>query len=273
MGDFDFEGKRVVIAGCYSGMGEAAARELIDQGAEVHGFDIRPSGLELASFNQLDLRDPASIDAAAAKVAGTIDCLFTCTGLPQTFPAADVMRVNFAGMRHWTEALLPRIRRGGSVATITSSAAFAYLQRLPTIMEIVATPDFPKACAWVDSHPEVVADGYTFSKEAATVWIMQRAVRTIQEQGVRMNALLPGPTETPMMGDFIKAATAPVIDVFTQPINRRSSAREQALPLLFLNSDAASYINGHALFVDGGFAAGVITQQIDVAASVEKALA
>lgn len=272
MSEWSFAGKRVVIAGCFSGMGEAAARELVAQGAEVHGFDVRESPVEMASFNTLDLRDPASIDAAVGKVEGEIDVLLNCAGLPQTFPADQVMKVNFIGLRHWTEAWLPRVRRGGSVTSITSTAGFAYLQKIPVMTPLIQTADFAAAEAWVGENAELVGDGYAFSKEVSTYWTAWRSVRAIREQGVRMNAILPGPTQTPMMADFEEAATAKVIDVFTQPSDRRSTPREQALPLLFLASDAASYINGHALSVDGGFTAGVFTGQIDIQASIAKVL-
>ena len=61
-----YTGKRVVVSGCFSGMGEATAKLLLELGAEVHGLDYKPSTLVLASFTQTDLRDPKSIDAAAA---------------------------------------------------------------------------------------------------------------------------------------------------------------------------------------------------------------
>lgn len=267
MSVWNYEGKRVAIVGCYSGMGAATARELICLGAEVHGFDIRPTDQRLASFTMIDMRDPASIDAALIGFDGEIDALFNCAGLPQTFPAIDVMKVNFLGLRHWTEAWLPRIRKGGAVASITSTAGFGYMQRIPLLMELVTSADFESGLNWIEQHADVVGDGYQFSKEASTLWTMFRAAQTIK-QGVRMNCTLPGPTETPMMADFERAATAPVIDIFTKPIDRRSTAEEQAYPLIFLNSDAASYVNGLPLFVEGGFVAGVMTGQIDVEAAM-----
>ena len=64
----DFAGKNVVITGCFSGMGNAAARMLIDSGARVHGLDYKPVDLPLAQYTAVDLRDPASIEAALAAV-------------------------------------------------------------------------------------------------------------------------------------------------------------------------------------------------------------
>ncbi|HYP62858.1 MAG TPA: SDR family NAD(P)-dependent oxidoreductase, partial [Acidocella sp.] len=94
-----YAGKRVVVSGCFSGMGEATARTLLAAGAEVHGLDYKDTALDLASFTKVDLRDPASIDAAAAKIGGKVDALFNCAGLPQTFPPLDVMKVNYMGTR------------------------------------------------------------------------------------------------------------------------------------------------------------------------------
>src|ERR1700740_2963104 len=102
-----YKNKRVVITGCFSGMGEATARLLLSLGAEVHGLDYKDSSLPFASFTNVDLRDPASIEAAVNKIGGKVDPLFNCAGLPQTFPAMDVMKVNFLGTRHLTETVLP----------------------------------------------------------------------------------------------------------------------------------------------------------------------
>ena len=70
-----YKGKRVVVSGCFSGMGEATAKLLLDLGAEVHGLDFKPCGLPLASFNTIDLRDPATIEAGVATIGGKIDAL------------------------------------------------------------------------------------------------------------------------------------------------------------------------------------------------------
>jgi NAD(P)-dependent dehydrogenase (short-subunit alcohol dehydrogenase family) len=69
-----------------------------------------------------------------------------------------------------------------------------------------------------------------------------------------------------MMKEFESKSELRVIAAATQPINRRSTPEEQAGPLVFLNSDAASYINGVALAVDGGFIGGISTGQIDMGA-------
>lgn len=86
------------------------------------------------------------------------------------------------------------------------------------------------------------------------------------KRGIRINCTLPGPTQTPMMTHFEAATDDKVLQAFIQPINRRSTPAEQAAPLVFLNSDAASYMNGLAVPVDGGFMAGMTTGQVDISA-------
>ena len=112
---WSYAGKRVVIAGCHSGMGEATARELVRLGAEVHGVDIKPSPVALAAFHEVDLRDTAGIDAALQRIGGPIDASFYCAGLPHTFSSVDVMTVNFVHMRHWTERVTALMPDGGAI--------------------------------------------------------------------------------------------------------------------------------------------------------------
>ena len=273
MGRWSYEGKRVVIAGCFSGIGEAAARELVRLGAEVHGVDVRESAVPMASFRKVDLKDRASIDAAVKAIGGRIDGLFNCAGLPQTFPALDVMRVNFIGMRYWTEAWIPLMNKGSGVATIASNAAYRFQERLPTTLELVATPDYDSALAWCETHPDVIGDGYSFSKEAIVVYTMKRAAE-LARQRIRLNVTLPSPTTTPMMTEhFVKVAPKQVFDAFSEPIGRHATAAEQAWPLVFLNSEAAGFVSGLAMPVDAGFTGGVNTGVLDVQKLLARAMA
>lgn len=268
---WSYAGKRVVIAGCFSGMGEACARELVRLGAEVHGVDIKPSPVTLASFTQVDLKDTAAIEAAVEAIGGQVDAVFNCAGLPQTFPAVDVVSVNFIGIRHWTNQWIPRIRPGGAIVTVSSNAAMNYHARLALLKEFVAIEDPVAALEWVHSHLDAVADGYGFSKEALVVWTQQRGVDLIK-QGIRINATLPSPTATPMMKDFEVVAGTKILEIFALPSGRQSTAEEQAWPLVFLNSPAARFISGVCLPVDGAFTGGVNTGLIDLPALIGEAM-
>jgi NAD(P)-dependent dehydrogenase (short-subunit alcohol dehydrogenase family) len=258
-----YKNKRVIVSGCFSGMGEATARLLLGLGAEVHGLDYKESGLDLASFTRVDLRDPSAIDAAVAKIGGKVDALFNCAGLPQTSPALDVMKVNYAGTRRVTERVLELMSEGAAIVSVSSNGGLGWSRRMPTLMQLLAIDSYEGAVKWCEEHAEDVREGYAFSKEAIIVWTMMCSSRLIK-RGIRINCTMPGPTQTPMMSHFEAATKADVLDVAMQPINRRSTPEEQACALVFLNSDAASFINGVALPVDGGFMGGVATGQVDL---------
>jgi NAD(P)-dependent dehydrogenase (short-subunit alcohol dehydrogenase family) len=263
MTDFlGYKNKRVVVSGCFSGIGEATARLLLQLGAEVHGLDYKPSKLDLASFRQIDLREPASIDAAAAAIGGNVDALFSCAGLPQTSPPLDVMKVNYAGTRRLTERILPLMGEGAAIASVASIAGLGWSRRVPVLMELLQIDDYEAAIKWCDAHPDVVREGYSFSKELIVVWTMMTATSVIK-RGIRMNCTMPGPTQTPMMAHFEAASKPSVLEAAAQPINRRSKPEEQAAPLIFLNSSVASYVNGLAVPIDGGLMGGIATGRID----------
>jgi NAD(P)-dependent dehydrogenase (short-subunit alcohol dehydrogenase family) len=266
VGDFaSYKGKRVVVTGCFSGMGEATARLLVSLGAEVHGLDYKETKLKLTSFTQTDLRDTSSIDAAVAKIGGKVDALFNCAGLPNTAPPLDVMKVNFAGTRHLTEKVLSLMTQGSAIVSISSNGGLGWSRRIPVHMGFLKIQGFDAAIKWCQDNADTVREGYAFSKEAVIVWTMLMSTPLIK-RGIRINCTMPGPTQTPMMAHFEAASKASVLEAAMQPINRRSTPDEQAGPLVFLNSDAASYINGVCLAVDGGFMGGVTTGQVDLSA-------
>lgn len=264
-----YRGKRVVVSGCYSGMGAATARLLLDLGAEVHGLDFRDCDLPLASFRRADLRDPSAIDAAAAGIGGPVDALFNCAGLPASFPPLDVMKVNFIGMRHLTEALLPQMPAGAAIASIASTGGLGWSRRIPINMEMVATGGFAEAVAWCEAHMDTVNEGYSFSKENVIVWTQFMGARLIK-RGVRINCTLPSPTQTPMMATFEATAGREVVAAAAEPLGRYTTPEEQAGGLVLLNSALASVVNGVVFPVDGGFMGGVATGQVDLSVMMRR---
>ena len=268
---WSYAGKRVVITGCFSGMGEATARELVRLGAELHGVDIKPSPVEMASFREVDLRDTAQIDAALEEIGGPIDCSFYCAGLPGTFSKLDVMKVNFVHMRHWNEQVVARMPNGGALAMIASTAGHGWRDDRERIEELLATPDAASGAAWCEKNEEGI-DGYAFSKMCTQLYTMKMAAPLIKK-GIRINTVNPAPTQTPMMKDFEEVASAALVDIFAQPIGRRAVPEEMAFPLIFLNSDAAGFVSGHNLNVDAGWAGSFDSGMLDMGELVQKALA
>jgi NAD(P)-dependent dehydrogenase (short-subunit alcohol dehydrogenase family) len=265
-----YNGKRVIVSGCFSGMGEATAKLLLDLGAEVHGLDYKPCALPLASFGNVDLRDPASIEAGVAKIGGKVDALFNCAGLPQSFPAMEVMKVNFIGLRHLTEQVLPLMGPGGAIASIASTGGLGWSRRIPTNMEFVTTKGFEAAVQWCEAHPDDIREGYSFSKENVIVWTQYMGAHLIK-QGIRINCTLPSPTQTPMMAAFESTSGKDVVEAAAQPMGRYSTPEEQAGGIVLLNSQLASIVNGVVFPVDGGFMGGLATGQIDISRMMRRA--
>lgn len=260
-----YKGKRVIVSGCFSGMGEATAKLLIDLGAEVHGLDFKASALPLASFNQIDLRDPASIEAGVAAIGGKVDALFNCAGLPGggAFPALDTFKVNFAGTRHITECVLPLMAQGSAIVSIASTGGLGWSRRIPVHMGLMQTKGFAGAIDWAEANMDQVAEGYAFSKEAVIVWTQFMCAQLIKK-GIRINCTLPSPTQTPMMDTFQATSGKEVIDAAAEPLGRYSTAAEQANGIVLLNSALAGIVTGVVLPVDGGFMGSLATGQIDI---------
>jgi NAD(P)-dependent dehydrogenase (short-subunit alcohol dehydrogenase family) len=261
---FSYEGKRVVVSGGGgAGMGAAAVEGLAELGAEIHVLDLKDPPVKVASHQVVDLRDPDATAAAIETIGGRIDALFNAAGLPgPPFPDLDTMLVNFAAPRHLTACVVPHMTDGGAICSISSTAGSGYLLTLEKWMPLVDTPDFASAKAWCEEHPDDIAGGYSQSKEALIIWTMKAAM-DLAPKGIRLNCISPGPTDTPMMPAFEDFAGGPtLIDLFAQGLGRRSTPAEQGWPMIFLNSDAASYISGENLNTDGGTVSAITTGRL-----------
>jgi NAD(P)-dependent dehydrogenase (short-subunit alcohol dehydrogenase family) len=263
---FRYDGTRVLICGCATGMGEATAKIVRSLGAEVVAVDVKKPSFDAAQYLEVDLRDERAIEQMVAAVAkgGRIDRLFYCAGLPGTRPAVDVMGVNFIGLRHTAEQCVPHLpRAGGAIASISSAAGMAYLMMMEKVGGLLATQTPAEAREWVAQHQaEPWFEPYSFSKMCTIVWTFRRGATLTPATGIRLNCISPGPTDTPMMADFVKATSQGFMDAYPKPIGRNSTAEEQGWALAFLNSPAASYVSGENLYTDGGAGNGMMTGAI-----------
>ena len=128
---------------------------------------------------------------------------------------------------------------------------------------LIATPGYAEARAWCEEHAGLVGEGYLLSKQAIIVWTLHAAL-DLAPRGIRVNSTSPGPTQTPMMPSFEAYMGKDFMDRFPKPLGgRNSTPEEQGHLVVFLNSDAASYITGTNIYADGGFTAGMLTSRLD----------
>ena len=245
---FRYDGKRALVVGGATGMGAAAARRAAALGAEVAAMDFAAVDYPVASAIQVDLRDRAALDAAIDRVGGPVDAIFSAAGIGD---GPGLMRVNFIAHRHLIERMLAEgtLRRGCAVCFISSVAGLGWEGNLPTLLDFLATPDYESAVAWVDAHEGT--NNYLFSKQAINAYVARQAY-PFATKGVRINAICPGPTDTPLA-----RANADVWLAFAQDYRDATglphhTPEQMGDTMAFLNSSAASGISGVNLLVDSG---------------------
>ena len=118
--------------------------------------------------------------------------------------------------------MIPNIVEGGAIASIASSAGIGWLMNMEVLGTLLATPDFAAAKAWCEADPARIANGYGLSKEAINAYTAVRSF-TLAPQGIRINCLNPGPTDTPMMPHFEKAVGKDFMANFPKPLWGRNA--------------------------------------------------
>jgi NAD(P)-dependent dehydrogenase (short-subunit alcohol dehydrogenase family) len=253
---FGYSGKRVLVVGGASGMGAAAASLAQQMGADVMVMDFAPIDLPGCDPVYLNLNDIDSIDAALATTDGSFNVVLMCAGVADGTPGLPT--INFIGHRYLIESLVSegRLPRGSSIGMISSTAGLGWEGELGLIHQFLDTPDFDSAEAWIEAHDNT--DTYKFSKRAMNAYVARQTFAFMQ-RGIRINAVLPGPTDTPLARAnadvWLRFGSKYRDDVSMPP----ATPEDQAYPLLYLCSDAASYISGATLVVDAGFISSGLT--------------
>ena len=246
------QGKTIVITGASSGIGAETARLARFQGAHVIGLDRNDPMISLDGFVKIDMGDTASIDAAIAALPGRIDALVNAAGVSGMADKDLVARVNYLGLRHLTEALLPKLAKGGAVVNISSILGAEWPKRLDAHKALAATKTFAEGAAWLAKNPVPQETCYQFFKEALIVWTKKRGYEMFMQDDIRMNSVAPGPVFTPILGEFVQMLGEERVAADAANIKRPAIADEIAPPILFLCSDAARWVAGINLPVDGG---------------------
>jgi NAD(P)-dependent dehydrogenase (short-subunit alcohol dehydrogenase family) len=251
------DGKVAVITGAGSGIGREAARLFSAEGARVCVADVAVGAGEQAAaecregfFQQVDVTDSRSVAAMYAATAeryGGIDILYNNAGI---MPPEDGSILD-TSTETWTR-----------VNSVNATGTFLCCKHgLPYLLErgggsVINAASF---VAVMGSATSQIA--YTASKGAVLAMTRELAVE-FARRGIRVNALCPGPVETPMLRHlFSNDPAAYQRRRVHLPTGRLAQATEIARAALFLASDESSYVNGTAFLVDGGITAAYVTPE------------
>lgn len=238
----DFSGRTALVTGAGSGIGQAIAEQLRDRGAAVVGVDLEPSGVPAGCTPyQADVSDPDAV-LVVRDAVGHVDVLMNNAGIGST---ADVLTcsvqewdrvfaVNVRSVFLWSQAFLPSMLAAGHGAIVNTAS----------VAGLVGFRDRAAYCA---------------SKGAVISLTKQMAIQ-YAGTGVRCNCICPGTVDSPWVGRLLDQAEDPEgarnALVGRQPLGRLGTSAEVATAAVYLASEAASFVTGTALVIDGGILAG-----------------
>jgi NAD(P)-dependent dehydrogenase (short-subunit alcohol dehydrogenase family) len=246
------EGRVCVVTGTASGIGAESARLFAAEGARVVGIDLQPSAIGEIAI-EADVADEAQVAAAYAQVAaemGGIDVLMNNAGINPTDDGSvldtdlaawqRVQDVNLRSVFLCCKHGIPQLLEGGGGSVIN-------------VASFVAT-----------MGAAVSQSSYTASKGAVLALSRELGVE-FAERGVRVNALCPGPVNTPLLKElFAKDPERAAKRLVHIPMGRFGEAEEIARAALFLASDDSSFVTASTFMVDGGLSAAYLTPiQVD----------
>ena len=243
------DGKVCVVTGASSGIGAESARLLMDEGATVAGVDLRDDGVGTLAL-AVDVADEQQVADLYARVRsefGRIDVLFNNAGIS---PSDDASVLD-TSLDAWQR-----------VQDVNLKSVFLCCKHgIPHLIEngggsVINTASF---VATMGSATSQIS--YTPSKGAVLALSRELGVE-FARQGVRVNALCPGPVNTPLLQElFAKDAVAAARRLVHVPTGRFAEVREIANAALFLASDESSYVTATSFMVDGGISQAYTTPE------------
>lgn len=254
MSDHALAGKHVLVTGAASGIGRTVADLLLQEGARVTGLDRNTVDAPFPMV-QVDLADPANIDAALAQVEGPVDGLVNSAGVSGQAPAQLVARVNVLGLAAVSRWFADQASAGASVVNVASQAGYQVPQDTSIAADILPhLADWARADELLARDERFQAAAYDYSKHLIHRLTQLNAARWIA-RGVRSTSVSPGPVATPLADDFRASMGDERYDGATRAVGRVATTTDIAEVVLFLLSPRSAWVNGTDIATDGGLMA------------------
>jgi len=239
------------ITGGATGIGAAIKEQLIEHGHQVIVVDIKDADIQ-ADLSTHDGRQAAIKGIQSSSPEG-LDGFIPCAGLGAHVSSfSQIIKVNYFGVTETTEGIMDRVaKRKGNIVIISSNSA-PMPGSNPELVDAMLAGNEAKAGEIADQHDGTTA--YISSKSAITRWMRQKALVYIK-QGVRINAVAPGITQTPLVNEAFEApSVAEAMKAFADsvPMGHMGRPAQIANVVRFLLSDEADFVCGSVFFVDGG---------------------
>ena len=248
------EGRVALITGAGSGIGRESALRMASEGAAVMCADINPEGAQTTAAQiaehggrsatmELDVTSEAAVQdalAQAVSVLGGLDVLMNNAGIGGAYSWDQTISVNLTGVYYGTfhGAALLAERGGGAIINTASIAGLAGL-----------------LTGQLRDEPLQEGAGAYVAAKHGVVGITRQFAVTYGARGVRVNAVCPGYIHTPMTAQISDIEGGEAFIASLHPMGRMGEPQEIAAAAAFLASDDASFVNGVALPVDGGYTA------------------
>jgi NAD(P)-dependent dehydrogenase (short-subunit alcohol dehydrogenase family) len=237
------------MTGGATGIGASIKQQLSDDGHSVLVVDIKQADIE-ADLSSVEGR-AAAIAALQEQCVNGLDGFIACAGVASHAPTALTTSLNYYGSVELVNGVRNLLAKNqGKVILVSSNSApmSSNTDYVDALLDKTES-DALKIAEGIDGH-----QAYSGTKWAVARW-MRRNINSFAAQGIRINAIAPGYTQTPMTAAVENDPVyGPKIKAFMQsiPMGRPGKPEDMAKATKFLLSDDASFICGTVLFIDGG---------------------